>query len=47
MAEAMRDKYDVSLFRRPKKMTAFLDRLAASDYYGFVTEDNMSVKPFE
>ena len=47
MAEAMRDKYDVSLFRRPKKMKVFLDKLAASGFSGFVSEDNMSVKSFE
>lgn len=46
-AETMRDKYDVSLFRRPKKMKTFLDRLSASGFFGFVTDDNLSVKLFE
>lgn len=46
-AEAMRDKFDVSLFRRPKKMKAFLDKLAVSGFSGFISEDNMSVKSFE
>ncbi len=45
-AEAMRTEYDVSLFRRPKKMKAFLDKLADSGFSGFVTEDNLSVKVF-
>lgn len=45
-AEDMRNEYNVSLFRRPKKMKAFLDKLAASGFSGFVTEDNLSVKVF-
>lgn len=45
-AEAIRDEYNVSLFRRPKKMKVFLDRISASGFDGFVTEDNLSVKLF-
>ena len=36
-AEALRGEYDVSLFRRPKKMKGFLDRLEASGFAGFTT----------
>lgn len=46
-AEELRSEYNVSLFRRPKKMKAFLDRLAASGFDGFAAEDNMSVKFFD
>lgn len=45
-AEAIRGEYNVSLFRRPKKMKAFLDKISASGFDGFVTEDNLSVKLF-
>ena len=45
-AETLRIEYDVSLFRRPKKMKAFLDKLATSGFSGFVTEDNLSLKKF-
>ena len=45
-AEAIRNEYDVSIFRRPKKMKAFLDRISASGFDGFITEDNLSVKLF-
>ena len=45
-AEAIRNEYDVSLFRRPKKMKAFLDKISASGFDGFVTEDNPDVKLF-
>ncbi len=38
-AEALRGEFDVSLFRRPKKMKGFLDRLQASGFAGFVVED--------
>ncbi len=36
-AEALRSEFDVSLFRRPKKMKGFLDRLEASGFAGFTT----------
>lgn len=36
-AEALRSEYDVSLFRRPKKMKGFLDRLEAGGFAGFTT----------
>ena len=36
-AEALRGEFDVSLFRRPKKMKGFLDRLEASGFAGFTT----------
>ena len=45
-AEAIRGEYNVSLFRRPKKMKAFLDRISASGFDGFITEDTLSVKLF-
>lgn len=38
-AEALRGEFDVSLFRRPKKMKGFLDRLEASGFAGFMVED--------
>lgn len=38
-AEALRGEFDVSLFRRPKKMKGFLDRLEASGFAGFLVED--------
>ena len=43
-AEALRNKYDVSLFRRPKKTKVFLEKITASGFYGFVMEDSLSVK---
>lgn len=45
-AESIRNEYDVSFFRRPKKMKAFLDRISVSGFDGFVTEDNTDVKLF-
>ena len=36
-AEVLRSEYDVSLFRRPKKMKGFLDRLEAGGFAGFTT----------
>lgn len=38
-AEELRENYDVSLFKKPKKMKSFLDRLQAGDYTGFAYED--------
>lgn len=38
-AEELREKYDVSLFKKPKKMKSFLDRLQAGGYVGFAYED--------
>lgn len=38
-AETLRSEFDVSLFRRPKKMKGFLDRLEASGFAGFMTEN--------
>ncbi len=35
-AEALRGEYEVSLFRRPKKMKGFLDKLEASGFAGFL-----------
>lgn len=46
-AGAIRNEYDVSIFRKPKKMKAFIDKISASGFDGFVTEDNPSVKWFE
>ncbi|MBR5444613.1 MAG: ATP phosphoribosyltransferase regulatory subunit [Clostridia bacterium] len=45
-AEAMRGEYDVSLFRRPKKMKGFLDRLEASGFAGFITENGEGIEFF-
>lgn len=36
-AEAMRDKYDVSLFARPKNQRVFLDKLQSCGFSGFVS----------
>ncbi len=38
-AEALRGEFDVSLFRRPKKMKGFLDRLQNAGFAGFAVED--------
>lgn len=38
-AEELRENYDVSLFKKPKKMKSFLDRLQAGGYTGFAYED--------
>ena len=38
-AEELRENYDVSLFKKPKKMKSFLDRLQAGGYVGFAYED--------
>lgn len=38
-AEELRGEYDTALFRKPKKMKAFLDRLQNSGYAGFAYED--------
>ena len=45
-AEAMREEFDVSLFRRPKKMKGFLDRLEASGFAGFITENGEGIEYF-
>ncbi len=38
-AEELRAEYDTALFKKPKKMKAFLDRLQNSGYIGFAYED--------
>ena len=38
-AEELRGEYDTALFKKPKKMKAFLDRLQNSGYVGFAYED--------
>ncbi|MCH5204070.1 MAG: histidine--tRNA ligase [Oscillospiraceae bacterium] len=38
-AEELREEYDTALFKKPKKMKAFLDRLQNSGYVGFAYED--------
>jgi len=38
-AEELRENYDVSLFKKPKKMKSFLDRLQAGGFVGFAYED--------
>ena len=38
-AEELRENYDVALFKKPKKMKGFLDRLQAGGYTGFAYED--------
>ena len=38
-AEELRAEYDTALFKKPKKMKAFLDRLQNSGYVGFAYED--------
>ena len=48
IAENMRkDGMKVSLFRRPKKMKQFLDRLALSGFAGWCTDRNIDIKYFE
>lgn len=39
-AEEMRDKYDISVVERPKKLSKFLDKLLEDGYYGFCYLDN-------
>lgn len=39
-AESMRSEYNISLFRRPKKMKVFLDRLMLSGFAGFTVNGN-------
>lgn len=43
-AELLREKYDVSLFERPKKMKIFLDKLQNSGFSGFTSD--MDIKMF-
>ena len=38
-AEELRKSYDVSLYRKPKKLKGFLDRLSDSGFAGFAYED--------
>lgn len=38
-SEELRGEYDVALFKKPKKMKAFLDRLQSSGYVGFAYSD--------
>ncbi|MBQ3566757.1 MAG: histidine--tRNA ligase [Oscillospiraceae bacterium] len=42
-AEQLREKYDVSLFARPKKMRVFLDKLKNSGFSGFVSDGEMKM----
>lgn len=46
-AEALRGEYEVSLFRRPKKMKGFLDRLEASGFAGFVNTGSEEIEFFK
>lgn len=45
-AEELRAEYDVSIFRKPKKLGAFLNRLQASGFSGFAQSDG-NIKIFE
>lgn len=45
-AEELRADYDVSIFRKPKKLGAFLNRLQASGFAGFAQTDG-NIKMFE
>lgn len=45
-AEELRAEFDVSLFRRPKKQGAFLNRLQTNGFAGFVNSDG-NVKMFD
>ncbi len=45
-AEELREKYDVSIFRKPKKLGAFLNRLQSFGFSGFAYADG-SIKMFE
>lgn len=44
-AEELRSEYDVSIFRKPKKLGAFLNRLQASGFSGFAYADG-NIKMF-
>lgn len=45
-AEKLREKYDVSVFRKPKKLGAFLNKLQAGGHIGFAYSDG-NVRLFE
>lgn len=45
-AEELREKYDVSVFRKPKKLGAFLNKLQAGGHIGFAYSDG-NVRLFE
>ncbi len=45
-AEELRQKYDVSVFRTPKKLGAFLNKLQSSGFIGFAYSDG-NVRTFE
>ncbi len=45
-AEQLRDSYDVSIFKKPKKLGAFLNRLQSFGFSGFAYADG-SIKTFE
>lgn len=45
-AEELRAEYDVSIFRKPKKLGAFLNRLQTSGFSGFAQADG-NIKIFE
>lgn len=45
-AEQLRSEYEVSLFRRPKKMKNFLDKLESSGFAGFLHADSETIEFF-
>ncbi len=45
-AEQLREEYDVSVFKKPKKLKGFLDRLQNSGFIGFCYSDG-NIKTFE
>lgn len=44
-AEELREKYDISIFKKPKKLKVFLDRLQNSGFVGFCFADG-NIKTF-
>ena len=45
-AEELRNSYDVSIFKKPKKLKGFLDRLQNSGFIGFAYSDG-NIRTFE
>ncbi|MDE7362466.1 MAG: histidine--tRNA ligase [Oscillospiraceae bacterium] len=45
-AEELREKYDVSIFKKPKKLGAFLNKLQAGGFVGFAYPDG-NIKMFD
>ncbi len=45
-SEKLKKEYEVTLYRKPKKMKAFLDRLSACGYVGFADADG-NIKRFD